>query len=351
MLLLFVILWSALAAFEGVGIIVTIVVVGLAVSIHAGQKLTWKDYFVIVLMLSALLRSMRSATPPGPESAKSHCCARLRQIAQGLLAYHNRYGSFPAAYAVDTAGKPMCSWRARVLPYFGHLNLYRQYDFNAPWNDPKNAALSLAQRRRREHGTGFACPSDPSWDRDNAVSDFTSYFAVVGPQAAWRGSTAVKLSDLPHGGERMILLVESADRAVNWKEPKDLSYEEASAGVNRRGEPCIASTHAQRGDYFHHPRRGAYAAFADGHVHFLPEDIPREDLQALLTGDTTRQIDLASLARPTIHWSHIVGLSILIASSGLLLIGTIVQRRRRPAESETTEEINNPQRPPTTEAQ
>ena len=45
----------------------------------------------------------------------------------------------------------------------------------------------------------------------NATYDLTSYFAVVGPQTAWRGSTPVKLSDLPDNGRRMILLVESAD--------------------------------------------------------------------------------------------------------------------------------------------
>ena len=96
----------------------------------------------------------------------------------------------------------------------------------------------------------------------------------------------------------MILLVESADRSINWKEPKDLTYEEAVAGVNRQGEPCISSTHTEGGDYFHYARRGAYTIFVDGSVHFLPEDISPDDLRALLTGDAARTIDLEVILEP-----------------------------------------------------
>ena len=62
-----------------------------------------------------------------------------------------------------------------------------------------------------------------------------------------------------------------------------------------RGNLAYPAPTPEGGDYFHYARRGAYAAFVDGSVHFLPEDISPDDLRALLTGDAARTIDLEVL--------------------------------------------------------
>jgi hypothetical protein len=260
----------------------------------------------------------------------------LRNLGLALLAYHSQYGSFPPTYVTDKAGKPMHSWRIQMLPFLERRDAYDMYNFGEPWNSRKNAAIPI--------GRFSQCPGDPNCRIPTAPHDLTSYFAVVGPLTAWRGSSPTKLSDLPDGGRRMILLVESGNRDVNWKEPRDITYEEAAAGVNRQDSPGISSTHTEGGDYFHYPVRGAYAVFVDGSVHLLPEDISPEYLRALLTGDLTREIDVDRLVRPRLNWSHIVGLAMLIASGGLLIIGALVQRwKRGKADENNTLDHREPQ--------
>jgi hypothetical protein len=324
LMLVFVILWSSLAAFEAGGILVTCGIVIVAATIHMLSKPTVKEWLVSIAIIGVLVALLLPAVQTSCGSPTGRCINNLINLTRALLAYHDQHGSFPPAYVVDKAGKPMHSWRVQMLPFLDRPDIYETYDFDKPWNSPANAALACSC-------SYLHCPADPNWSRPNATFDLTSYFAVIGPQTAWRGSTPVKLSDLPDNGERMILLVESADRAIDWKEPKDLTYEEAVAGVNRHGEPCISSTHTEGGDYFHYAHRGAYAAFVDGSVRFLPEDISPDDLRALLTGDAARTIDLESLLEPRLNWSHIVGLAVLIASGALLVIGAIVQRLHRTA--------------------
>ena len=294
---------------------------------------------IIVLVLTALLLPAVQTSRLTPEGCRHWCVSRLQQLAEALRIYHGKYGSFPPAYVADKMGKPVHSWRVQMLPFLDARDAYEQYDFNEAWDSPKNSAVVLQRYSERRYGKAFFCPGDPSWRLvgQQQENNLTSYLAVIGQQTAWRGTMPTKLSDLPDGGRRMILLVESGDRAINWKEPKDLSYEEAMSGINRREVPCIFSTHAEGGDYFHHARRGAYVAFVDGSVHFLPEDISPDDLRALLTGDLTRDMDLDSLARPSLNWSHIVALIVLIASGGVLIVGSLVQRLRRTTRTKTAE--------------
>jgi hypothetical protein len=334
LLLLFVVLWSALAAFANAGILVTLLVLLIAVGIHTFHRLTvgeWLAIGFIILVLIGLLVPAIVVTGIGPEERCNQCVDHLERLAQALRAYHDTYGSFPPALVADATGNPMHSWRVEMLPFLDASDAYQKYDHSEPWNSRMNNGAMVHCSRRS--GSDFFCMSDPCWSRAGKTIDFTSYFAVVGPQTAWRGPTPTKRSDLPDRGKRMILLVESADRAIDWKEPKDLSYDEASAGICLPSVPGISSGHAIGNDYFHNARRGAHVAFVDGSVHFLPEDIPPEDLRALLTGDITRPIDLEALAHPTLNWSHIVSLAVFIASSAILIVGAVVQRLHREAPS------------------
>lgn len=327
--LLFVVLWSSLAAFGVAGIAFTAIVVFVAAAVDT-KPLSVVEWLVIIVIISILIGLLLPAVCSGlkPEDCRSLCVMRLSELAKALHDFHDAHGSFPPACVTDASGKPSHSWRVETLPYLGLTDIGKQYDRTEPWNGPKNSSLSLNNHgSRRRHGSAFDCLMvrywNPSWTYN---PDLVNYLAVVGPQAAWRGSQPTKIADLPNEGRRMILLVESADCSINWKEPKDLTFDEAARGVCQRTSPGISSGHVIGDDYFHHVRHGAYVAFVDGSVHFLPEDISPEDLRALLVGDTSRPIDLDALARPAINWSHITGLALFVLSSIYLILRTLVHR-------------------------
>jgi hypothetical protein len=336
MFLLFVVLWSSMAAFGLWGIAVTVIVVMVSNYICRKKESPIFEALLIlgsIFILYALLQPAVMSSL-GPEGAKDICISRLRKHAAALRTYHTTHGCFPPACITDKAGKPIHSWRAVLLPLVDTSDVKEfepAYDYHEPWNGPNNSKVSWGTSRYRHHvGHVYCCPRDDSWwGYKGQGPDMASYFSVVGPQTAWRGATPVKLDDLPERGRRMILLVEASRCNINWKEPKDLTFDEAAAGVRRQEPPYISGCHSIGGDYWHRQRNGAYVAMVDGSVRFLPDDISSGDLRALLTGDVSRPIDLDALERPSLDWSHIVALAVFIASSLAMLVGSVVQAYRR----------------------
>ncbi len=299
--LVFVVVWCAMAACGAAGgIIVAATLVAVAMVLQGKRS-----GVVTAAEVPAPVRARRQSVPLAflrrrfRAQPQCHLHNNLKCLALSLHEYHQQYGCFPPAYVADSSGKAAHSWRTLLLPYFDGAQLYRQYKFSEPWDGPNNSTVSVAKDPRLYsplRGSYFCCTSDPSWWKTLAP-DAASFFAVVGPKAAWRGGTPVQRSDLPEQGQRMILLVEAAGRGVSWKEPKDLSLEEVAVVVRRGPQPEDCGYHVAD-DYFHVRRPGTHVAFVNGSVHFLPTDIPADDLQALLTGDTSRPIDLDALARP-----------------------------------------------------
>src|SRR5262249_20708645 len=70
------------------------------------------------------------------------CNSNLCAIGLMLLEFHQKYGHFPATYSVDSAGRPMHSWRVLILEFSSASDI--PYDFNEPWDSPKN--IRLAER-------------------------------------------------------------------------------------------------------------------------------------------------------------------------------------------------------------
>ncbi len=189
--------------------------------------------WAIVLVKTSALRSAR----------QNH----LKNILVALESYEARNGSFPPAYIADASGKPSLSWRTLILPYLDEQALFAQYDQRQPWNGPENSKLALAPRE-------FVCPGSPE------DSPFTSYAAVVGPNAAWRGGRPLKISDFPDGGRHTIMLVETANAGIPWLAPRDFTIEDAIVAIR-------SGPHRRGNGYFYENQPGySMAAFADGSV-------------------------------------------------------------------------------------
>lgn len=196
---------------------------------------------------------------------------RLELIASALEQYHVQYGSYPPAQVFDASGKKaMHSWRVLILPQLGHHNLYRQYDFNQPWDSPTN--MMLVTRMPDE----FAAPGDDA----ALASHETSYVAIIGPSTLFPpGGKSRTRSEISDGLGETLMVGESAGSGICWMEPKDLELKSMSLAVNSAPNGCLRSSHPH----------GASVVFADGKAHFIPNDYPSEFLEALITvnkGDT-----------------------------------------------------------------
>ena len=218
---------------------------------------------VIGILTALLLPAVQAAR----EAARHNLCNnRIKQIELAILNYHEAYKSFPPAYIADANGKPMHSWRVLILPFLEEIAVYKQYDFNEPWDGPNNSQLAgmIADIYR--------CPSDAG----APGSTETNYVAVVGPETFWPGDHGVRIGDIKDGTSNTINIVEVIDSGVQWMEPRDLTLDQALRGINQNlPKPNLSS---------HHPG-GAMVGYADGHVSFLDEGTPPQLLRSLLTKD------------------------------------------------------------------
>ena len=197
----------------------------------------------------------------------SQCRGHFGQLHLALHNYHEKYNCFPPAFMTDENGKPKHSWRVLILEFFSseELAVYKQYDFNEPWDGPNNRTLANRINRRI-----FQCPSGPNYER----SPMTDYVAVVGSQTAFPGSQCTSLSDFRDGPENTILLVEIANSKIHWMEPRDLKFDEMSFVVNDLTKPSISSSHP----------RGPVALFtASVHSWTLDGALRPETLKAMTT--------------------------------------------------------------------
>ena len=188
----------------------------------------------------------------------------LREIALAMHNYLQANGRFPPAYLADKQGRPMHSWRVLLLPFLGQKSLYDQYRFDEPWDSPNN------RRVTDEAVMVYQCPSRP--DRNVRTTD---YMIVVGPHTISDGPHGRKPADIKDGFSNTIMIVEVADSATPWAEPRNLKFDEINFQINNGRAPGIGSHHAC----------GATVARCDGSVQFLDDSTDPKLIRPLLTID------------------------------------------------------------------
>jgi hypothetical protein len=215
----------------------------------------------LVMLVPFLLPSLIT---PAEVPNRLTCMNNLQQIGMALHDYHNIYHCFPPANITDKNGRPMHSWRVLILPYLGYDFLYKQYDFNEPWDSPKNNRL-FADRPKE-----YACPSDKTSKAQGAFQ--TSYVAVVGPNAAWQRKKKMSFRDLHWETSTTVMVVEAADACIPWTEPKDLSLDALKDPDAQDSAVSISSKHSYDQSNFFFTWRfpaGANLMLADGSTRFI----------------------------------------------------------------------------------
>jgi hypothetical protein len=182
----------------------------------------------------------------------------LRQIALAFHHYRDVFGTFPSDIC-DQQGRPLLSWRVRLLPFLEQENLYKQFHLNEPWNSPHNRRLSVRAP------IVFLCP----WFSDEGI---THYLLPRGPTTLYPRNPGGGIRRIRGNPSWTILVVEVGPEAgVIWSRPGDLDYrpETPSAGLGRL--------------HFRQESRGCYAAMADTKLAFIPAGTDDDVLRALFS--------------------------------------------------------------------
>ena len=146
-------------------------------------------------------------------SRRSQCTNNLKQIGLAMHNYHAEHKTFPPAYTVDKAGKPLLSWRVLILPYLEQDALYKEFHLDEPWDSDHNRALI-----DRMPST-YRCPAGSSKRADVAK---TTYFTPRGKATIFPGSEGIKIQKITDGTSNTIFVVDASDdRAVTWTKPDD----------------------------------------------------------------------------------------------------------------------------------
>ena len=179
------------------------VVLGIAVVLGACM--------VIGVLGALLLPAVQMARDAARQVESSN---QMKKVGLAILNYEDEWNCFPAAsFADPKTNKPPHSWRVAILKHIDP-QLYEQYDFSKPWDDPAN---------RRLESQMPDCFKNP---RISAPEYHTNYLAVVGPRTVLRENAFCRIGEITDGTSRSVMIVES-DRTVHWMAPTDLSVDEA----------------------------------------------------------------------------------------------------------------------------
>jgi hypothetical protein len=212
------------------------------------------SYGTIGVMTGLLLPAVQAAREAARRMSSSN---NLKQIVLGLLNYESAYKKFPPRIGKSADGKPLLSWRVKILPFLEEQALYSEFHLDEPWDSEHN--LKLLERM----------PAVYANPRVATLPGHTSYLLPYGEDTGWP-EDALRLRDVTDGLSNTIAVVEaSGEVAVPWTKPEDLDID---AYPDASWMPAGGSG-------------GTNIVMMDGSVRFLSALIDLETLRALFTKD------------------------------------------------------------------
>ncbi|MFY8202267.1 MAG: DUF1559 domain-containing protein, partial [Pirellula staleyi] len=138
----------------------------------------------------------------------------LKQI---MLAMHNHesaFKQFPARATRDADGKPLLSWRVKILPFIEQNGLYQEFHQDEPWDSEHNIKLLERMPAVYKH---------PSYV---GLEGHTVYMVPYQKGNVWT-SAKPKIRNITDGTSNTIACFETNDeRAVPWTKPDDIDLDQ-----------------------------------------------------------------------------------------------------------------------------
>ncbi|QDU53887.1 DUF1559 family PulG-like putative transporter [Aeoliella mucimassa] len=227
--------------------------------------------------------------------------------------YEDTYGHLPPAVATLGTSGDTQSWRLVIMPFIESNSIPSIYNRNEPWNGPTNRTLPSIE--------WYECPSH------RETSD-TSYLAVVAPECVWTDPPR-KLEEITDDHSQTILLIDVGHSDIDWKEPRDLTFDEAVELLTAPVDPDEFTGHVEQASFLHQEHYFRHVAMLDGSVLRLRAPLDRETAIALLTANGGETIDpaaLESLGQPELRYDRLYGLLLLIAIAVLPVVPAVRKR-------------------------
>ncbi len=203
-------------------------------------------------LMSMLMPVIQSVRVPTPRTSTNN----LKQIGLAMHNHHSAYRELPDSAIRDGAGKPLLSWRVKILPFVEEQALYQQFHLDEPWDSEHNIKLLEKMPAVYRHPL---VKTDPGK---------TVYQVPIGDKFLFKPDAVTKFREVLDGLSNTIMAVETdADSAVEWTKPADWEVD--------LDNPFIGLRFDNNGMF--------NVLMADGAVIALSPEIGVETLNALLT--------------------------------------------------------------------
>jgi prepilin-type N-terminal cleavage/methylation domain-containing protein/prepilin-type processing-associated H-X9-DG protein len=305
---------------------------------------TLVELLVVIAIIGVLIALLLPAVQSARESGRRISCANnLKQIGLALHAYHSDFGALPAGSYNCCWG----TWQTYIMQYLDSANMFKLYDqrkytndarywsaanrqitgrlwpvYMCPSDTPSTSNLGITETNYGANFGNTGYVNTPSgWNSNPPVANYAGVIFAGAPFYMGGGGgplgepqfganpKVTSLSNVPDGTNNTLMIAEirhgangSSDyRGMSWWGPgtffttylapnsaqPDVAQASGYCSQDDPTFPCSPTSHSEAQPMTFAARSrhsgGVYAAFCDGSVHFISNDILLNIWQALGT--------------------------------------------------------------------